>query len=86
MNVKNFGRIIAYRAFLYRLSDSCDEETIQQAVRRTVEAFTLVDLEKYKVKPSWFNWLTQQFYNAVVMYVERYSGKLFIEAVFAYLA
>ena len=71
MNVNNFGRIIAYLAFVYRLSDSCDEETIQEAVRRTVEAFRLIDLEKYKVKPSWFNWLTQLFYNAVVMYVER---------------
>ena len=45
MNVNNFSRIIAYLAFVYRLSDSCDEETIQEAVRRTVEAFRLVDLE-----------------------------------------
>ena len=66
----NFGRIFAYLASVYRLSDSCDEERIQEAARRTVEAFRLIDLEKYKVKPCWFNWLTQLFYNAVVMYVE----------------
>ena len=71
MNVNNFGRIIAYLTFVYRLSDSCDEETIQEAVRRTVEAFRHIDLERYNVKPSWFNWLTQLFYNAIVMYVER---------------
>ena len=46
MNVSNFGRIIAYLAFVYRLSDSCDEETTQEGVRRTVESFRLVDLEK----------------------------------------
>ena len=50
MYVNNFGRIIAYLTFAYRLSDSCDEETIQEAVRRTVEAFRLIDLEKYKLK------------------------------------
>ena len=55
MNVYNFGRIIAYLPFVYRLGYSCDEETIQEAVRRTVEAFRLIDLKKYKVKPSWFN-------------------------------
>ena len=27
MHVNNFGRIIAYFAFVYRLSDSCDDET-----------------------------------------------------------
>ena len=46
MNVYNFGRFIAYLEFLYRLSYSCDEETIQEAVRRTVEAFRLIDLKK----------------------------------------
>ena len=72
MNVNNFGRIIAYLTFVYRLSEFCDEETVQKAVRRTVEAFKLIDLGKYKVKPFWFNWLTQPFYKAVVMYVERF--------------
>ena len=71
MNVNNFGRIIAYLPYVYRLSDSCDEETIQEAVRRTVEAFRLIDLERYNIEPSWFNWLIQLFYNAVVIYVER---------------
>ena len=48
MHVNNFNRLFAYLAFVYRLNDSCEEETIQEAVRRTVEAFRLVDLEKYK--------------------------------------
>ena len=52
MHVNNVGRIIAYLAFEYRLSDSNDKETIQEAVRRTVETFRLVDLPKYIVKPS----------------------------------
>ena len=78
MSVNNFARIIAYLAFVCWLSDSCDEETIQEAVRRTIEAFRLIDLEKYKVKTSRFNWLTQLFYHAVVMYVERCYGQLFI--------
>ena len=51
MHVNNFGGIVTHLAFVYRLSDSCDEETIQEAVR-TVEAFSLIDLKKYKVKPS----------------------------------
>ena len=74
MHVNNFGRIITYLKLVYRLNDSCDEETIQEAVRRTVEALKLIDLEKYKVKPFLFNWLTPLFYNGVVMYVERCEG------------
>ena len=46
MHVNNFGRIITYLKLVYRLNDSCDEETIQEAVRRTVEALKLSDLEK----------------------------------------
>ena len=72
MNLNNFGRLIAYLTLVYKIADSLDEETTRDAVRRTVEAFKLIDLGKYKVKPSWFNWLTQPFYKAVVMYVERF--------------
>ena len=50
MHENNFGRIIAYLALVYRLSDSCYEEIIQEAVRRTVEAFRLVVFQKYKLK------------------------------------
>ena len=49
MHENNFGLIIAYLTLVYRLSDSCYEETIQEAVRRTVEAFRLVVFQKYKL-------------------------------------
>ena len=55
MNPNNFGRFIAYLTLVYKIADSLDEETTRDAVKRTVEAFKLIDLGKYKVKPSWFN-------------------------------
>ena len=52
MHVVNFGRIIAYLAFVLRISDFCEEHTIREAVKRTLEAFRHVDLEKYKDGPK----------------------------------
>ena len=37
MHVVNFGRIIAYLAFVLRVSDFCDEHTIREAVKRSSE-------------------------------------------------
>ena len=56
MHVVNFGRIIAYLAFVLRVSDFCDEHTIREAMKRTVEAFRHVDLEKHKPQRR-RNWL-----------------------------
>ena len=36
MHVNNFGRIMAYLALVYKVSDSYYEETLREAVRRTV--------------------------------------------------
>ena len=37
---------------VYKVADSLDEETIREAVRRTVEEFKRIDLAKYQVKSS----------------------------------
>ena len=39
MEPNNFGRIIAYLTLVYKVTDSLDEETTRDAVRRTVEEF-----------------------------------------------
>ena len=52
MRVNNFGRIMAHLAFVYKVRDSYYEETLREAVRRTVQNLKQIDLEKYKVK--WF--------------------------------
>ena len=45
----NFGRSIAYLAFVYRFKDFYDEETVWEAERRTVKNFESVDLPTYKL-------------------------------------
>ena len=47
MNVVNFGRIIAYLTFVLKVSDSCDNETVREAVQRTVGVFTHIDLMRF---------------------------------------
>ena len=50
MHVNNFGRFMAYLALVYKVKDSYYEETLPEAVRRTVQDLKHIDLEKYKVK------------------------------------
>ena len=71
MNPNNFGRIIAYLTLVYKVSEASEEETIREAVKRTVIEFKHNDLDKYKVKRLSFNTLL---------------GQLFIRLVFAYFA
>ena len=47
MALTNFGRTMAYLTLVYKFADSLDE-----AVRRTVEEFKRIDLAKYQVKSS----------------------------------
>ena len=46
----NFGRVIAYLALVYRLSEVLGEQTIREAVRRTVKDLKRIDLSKYGTK------------------------------------
>ena len=48
----NFGRILAYLTLVYKFSDSLDEETTKEAMRRTVAEFKPSDLAKYQIKNS----------------------------------
>ena len=52
MNPNNFGRIIVYLTLVYKVHDIMDEETIREAIRRTVEDFKRIDLAKYKIRGS----------------------------------
>ena len=49
MSPNNFGRIMAYLVFVYKVRDSNEKETLRKAVRKTVEDLKHIDLEKYKV-------------------------------------
>ena len=68
----NFGRIIAYLALVLKVSHSLDEQTIREAVRRTIEDFKRIDIKDYVRKPAG-NW------GMKVM-----LGKLFLKVLFAY--
>ena len=48
INITNFGRIIAYLAYVYKQSES--EETVRHNVRRCVEEFRTFDIPN--LKPS----------------------------------
>ena len=52
MHVNNFGRIVPYLALVYKVRDSYYEETLREAVRKTVQDLKHIDLEKYTVKWS----------------------------------
>ena len=50
MNPNNFGRIMAYLTLVYKIVDFLEEETLREAVRKTVQDLKHIDLEKYKVR------------------------------------
>ena len=54
MNPNNFGRIIAYLTLVYSVRESLNEDSIREAVRRTINDFKCIDLSKYKrTLPQW---------------------------------
>ena len=50
MNRNNFGRILAYLTLVYKVVDFLEEETLREAVRKTVQDLKHIDLKKYEVK------------------------------------
>ena len=75
MNVVNFGRIIAYLAFVLKVGDSCDNETVREAVQRTVGVFTHIDLARFELKSlkksPWFKRITRVFLLTSLSMLER---------------
>ena len=47
--MKRCGRLIVYLTLVYKVTDSCGEEIMREAVQRTVDDFKYIDLEKYTV-------------------------------------
>ena len=49
----NFGRIMAYLTLVYKVSDFCEPEIVQEAVEICVWKLKQVDIASFGIKPSW---------------------------------
>jgi hypothetical protein len=49
----NFGRIMAYLTLVFKVSDFCDPEIVQEAVRVCVWELKQVDIASFEIKQSW---------------------------------
>ena len=49
----NFGRIMAYLTLVYKVSDFCEPEIVQEAVEICVWELKRVDIASFGIKPSW---------------------------------
>ena len=49
----NFGRIMAYLTLVYKVSDFCEPEIVQEAVEICVWELKRVDIARFGIKPSW---------------------------------
>ena len=49
----NFGRIMAYLTLVYKVSDFCEPEIVQEAVEICVWELKRVNIASFEIKPSW---------------------------------
>ena len=49
----NFGRIMANLTLVYKVSDFCEPEIVQEAVKICVWELKQVDIASFGIKPSW---------------------------------
>ena len=49
----NFGRIIAYLTVVFKVSDFCGPEIVQEPVRICVWELKQVDIASFEIKQSW---------------------------------
>ena len=49
----NFGRIMAYLTLVFKVSDFCEPEIVQEAVKICVWELKQVDIASFGIKPSW---------------------------------
>jgi hypothetical protein len=49
----NFGRIMAYLTLVFKVSDFCDAEIVQEAVRICVWELRQVDIASFEIKQCW---------------------------------
>ena len=49
----NFGRIMAYLTLVYKVSDFCEPEIVQEAVEICVWELKRVDITSFEIKQSW---------------------------------
>ena len=49
----NFGRIMAYLTLVFQVSDFCEPEIVQEAVKICVWELKQVDIASFGIKPSW---------------------------------
>ena len=49
----NFGRIMAYLTLVFKVSDFCEPEIVQEAVKTGVWELKQVDSASFEIKQSW---------------------------------
>jgi hypothetical protein len=49
----NFGRIVAYLTLVFKVSDFCDPEIEQEAVRICVWELKQVNIASFEIRQSW---------------------------------
>ena len=49
----NFGRIMAYLTLVFKVSNFCEPEIVQEAVKICVWELKQVDIASFGIKPSW---------------------------------
>ena len=49
----NFGRIMAYLTLVFKVSDFCEPEIVQEAVEICVWELKRVDITSFEIKQSW---------------------------------
>ena len=53
LDPSNFGRIMAYLTLVFKVSDFCEPEIVQEAVKICVWELKQVDIASFGIKPSW---------------------------------
>jgi hypothetical protein len=59
----NFGRIMAYLTLVFKVSDFCDPEIVQEAIRICVWELKQVDIASFEIKQSWMQRLIAWLHN-----------------------
>ena len=63
----NFGRIMAYLTLVFKVSDFCEPEIVQEAVKICVWELKQVDSASFEIKQSWMQRLIQYGMSVIAM-------------------
>jgi hypothetical protein len=53
LELSHFGRIMAYLTLVFKVSDFCEPEIVQEAVKICVWELKQVDIASFEIKQSW---------------------------------